>query len=233
MIINQLSNVQNAWLFYGVVIATMLLLRVPYIGAFLRSTTTLVHEMSHAFMAFIMGGSSGSMEINPDRSGSIKTAVKSRFGRVMVSLAGYIMTAAFVAMAFFFVKIGYYDWLLLILLLLGLIGLIFFVRNAFGVIWLIVFCTADVILMSYGSVNLKMWVSLIISLVMFAESVLSTVELVVVVAKNPSQGSDAKNLSNEIKVPAFLWATFIFILVGYISYLTIVWFFPYGEMLKF
>lgn len=232
MIINDISTQHSAWVFYGVLLGTMLLLRIPHVGTFLRSITTLIHEMAHAIMALIVGGTAGHMEIHEDRSGSIKTTVKSKFGRILVSLSGYILTALFVLMAFFLIKIEYYNWILVLLLIIALLGLLFFIRNAFGIIWLIAFCTANIILLSYGSTNLKMWTTLIITIVIFAESILSTFELMFIVVINPSQGGDAKNLANEIKIPAFLWALFILVVVSYISYVTIIEYFPYGTIIK-
>ena len=121
----------------------LILPRVPVIGKFFNIINTAIHEFGHALMALIMQGKVHKIELMRDTSGTTVTQCPTLAGNILVSLAGYPF-AAFAGWFFCYLNdVGYQTGLIIGLSILMIIMLIFWIRNWYGLIWIVLFCSLN------------------------------------------------------------------------------------------
>jgi hypothetical protein len=182
------------------------LTKIPYIGVYFKIANTLIHESGHAMMAFITNAQVLSVELFSDTSGTAVTKSKNKFGQFMISLAGYPFASAVAYIFFYLIK---NDQSLLVLYFLAgftTLNLIFFVRNKYGIFWLVTF----LILLGldfYFANDFVVFMSMtFIAGIILTESVYSTFELFVISLKDPKKSGDARNLATVAWLPSAFWA---------------------------
>jgi hypothetical protein len=213
-------------IFYLLIIASIILTRVPYIGKFFRVINTMIHECGHAFMALFMSGEVVKINLFSDTSGVAVTKVSGKIPRLLVSLAGYPFSAIMSFVIFYLLKEGYYTVALIVLMFFALISLIFFVRNFYGVFWIILFLLIGGAIVQINSLPLlTAWMVFLASLLL-TDAFISGFILLKISIVNPSGSGDAANLRKETHIPAWIWSLLFCIINGYFAYLTISMTFP-------
>ena len=185
--------------------------RIPYIGKYLRVVNTLVHESGHAVAALICSGEVYNVELFSDTSGTAVTKTKGKFGQFLVSIAGY--------------PFGEYRIVLYILACFSLLNLMFYVRNAYGIFWLITFTAIIFLVNFYGGEFLQYAFTAWLSGIMLFEALYSSIELVIIATKKSKAAGDAYSLERLTGVPSMLWALIFVAQSGYFIYLSINFFF--------
>jgi hypothetical protein len=99
-----------------------------------------------------------------------------------------------------------------------LINLILWVRNTFGMIWLLVMGSITTLIFLYGSIHVQYYFACFCASIVFFQSIYSTITLVVIAVNNPSKAGDAKNLKDFTYIPAIIWALLMMCLVCWVSY---------------
>jgi hypothetical protein len=198
-------SMKNEILFYSLVALSLLLSRLPYIGKFVRVTNTLIHESGHAVMALFTSGSVVSVDLFSDTSGNAVTRSSYLIGKILVALAGYFSSSLAALVLFYFLKAGYHSYILYALCAVAAINLLLWVRNAYGIVWLLLFIGVIA-----GSIYLKndkliYGLSVVFSGVVLWESLTTAIVILYLSAANPKQAGDAKNLKEFTRIPAVLW----------------------------
>jgi len=199
----------------------LLINRIPYIGKYFRIVNTLIHESGHAIAALITSGEVYTVELFSDTSGSATTKTQGKFARFFVSIAGYPFGSAVAYMLFFLISKDAYMYVFFILASISLLNLIFYVRNTFGIFWIVTFTAIILVVYFYGGEFLQYVVASLLSGIMLFEALYSSIELVKIAAKKPKTAGDAGNLQSLTGVPAILWALLFVAQSGFFIYLTV------------
>jgi len=213
-------------IFYILIIVSLILTRIPYIGKFFRVVNTMIHECGHAFMALFLSGEVVKINLFTDTSGVTVTKVRGKIPRLLVSFAGYPFSALVSFIIFYLIKDEYNTIALVVLLLFAVISLLFFVRNFYGIFWLIMFLIAGGVIVQLDSLTiLNAWMIFLASLLL-TDAFISGFILLKISIQNPAAAGDATNLKKETHIPAWIWSLLFCIINGYFAYLTVSLTFP-------
>ena len=213
-------------LFYLIIAVSLILTRVPYIGKFFRVVNTMIHECGHAFMALILSGEVIKINLMSDTSGSAVTKVKGKIPNLLVSVVGYPFSALMSFVIFFLIMNDFITVALIVLMAFAVISLLFFVRNSYGIFWLIMFLIIGCVIVQVNSpLILYAWMVFLASLLL-TEAFISGLILLKISVENPSGAGDAANLKKETHIPAWFWSLLFCIINGYLAYLTVSLTFP-------
>jgi hypothetical protein len=213
------------YILYALPVVVFIINRIPYIGKYLRVVNTLVHESGHAIAALICSGEVYNVELFSDTSGTAVTKTKGKFGQFLVSIAGYPFGSAVAFLLFYIISRGEYRIVLYILACFSLLNLTFYVRNAYGIFWLISFTAIIFVVNFYGGEFLQYVFTAWLSGIMLFEALYSSIELVMIASKKSKAAGDAYSLERLTGVPTILWALIFVAQSGYFIYLSIRLFF--------
>lgn len=191
---------------YIFVAIAVLLPRVPVIGKFFNIINTAIHESGHALMALLLQGKVHKIELMSDTSGTTTTQCKTAFGRVLISLMGYPFASALGLLCCYLCKVGYQEGTVVGLTILFLIMLVFWIRNAYGLVWVLLFTLLNGWLVYDNNELYINLAALLYAVVIVIESVSSTVILLILTVRDSSAAGDATNLAKTTHIPAFIWA---------------------------
>lgn len=216
---------KDPYILYTLFFTALLLLRVPFLGKFFRSVNTMIHESGHAVTALLTSGSVMTIDISSDASGAAKTKSKTRFGQILTSFAGYVFSSSIAYCMCYFIWSGKYTWALYFLTGLAIINLIFWVRNTYGIIWLLLFLGLSGYLV-YIKIPLYTKIfTIFLSSVIFLESIFTSVIICLLSFYNPEKAGDAKNLKEFTYIPVFVWGLIFLSQALFFAYLSIKLFF--------
>ena len=206
-------------LFWYLLALAFLLPRIPIVGKFFNIINTLFHELGHAFMALLLQGEVTKIQIFSDTSGVTVTKSKSAVAAFFISLAGYPFASIAAYIAWYLMKYHFAMWFILGLSLLFLIILIFFIRNIYGIIWVLLFTALNGLLIFYFKNDTYLEIAATFyALSMLIESIWSPIVLLYLSFTHPEQAGDAANLKNITHIPAFFWALLFVGFSGLVTY---------------
>lgn len=205
-------------------ISILLLIRIKNIGIVFRSVNTLIHELSHAFVAILTGGEVLEIKLNDNASGSCTTKSKGKFKSFLVSSAGYISSAIFSYLLFYSIGREWNQYIFYFFLIISIIALVFWIRNLYGIIWTLIFASINLslILIPNAITNYANYILLVFGLLIAIDNFLACITLLNLSIFSPKKASDAVNIAKKTHVPAFFWALFflaVSVFIGYKSYL--------------
>lgn len=198
---------QNRWFIIIVWTLLFLLLRYKPIGSVLRPINTMFHETGHALMTLLFSGKVVQINLFHD-SGVAFTAVSSWFGRFMVSLAGYPFASMAAWLQFYFYSKGMSYVCLYVYLGTAVINLLLWVRNSYGIIWLLLFIALNSCALYFKWEEPVCLMLFIFNSVLLLQSVWTALYLLYLCADDPKQAGDAANLRSMTFLPAVIWGAF-------------------------
>ncbi|MBQ4440950.1 MAG: M50 family metallopeptidase [Bacteroidales bacterium] len=213
-----LDFVKSNWLLVLFFALGFILPRIPVVGKFFNIINTALHEFGHALMALVTGGSVDKIELFRDTSGTTTTKSSSRFSAILVSLAGYPFAASVAWLSFYLIRQGAEQGLVIGLSILFVVMLLFWIRNWYGALWVVLFCVGNGLLLYYGEPDWLHYVALFYAVMILVESVTSTITIVVLAIRDGDKAGDATNLAKTTHVPAFFWALLFLAYTGWVSY---------------
>lgn len=218
--------------FYIYFIIAFLILRIPLLGKVLKVYNTLIHESAHAFMSLVFKGEIDKIDLFYDASGVTVTKNNGKFAAFFVSIAGYITPPLLVLAMLILIKYGYNNAIFYFLFSLIMINLILFVRNLYGILWLI--ANAVIIFLCINNTNtlVMFHISVALSSLILAESILSTIILLKISIKSPNKAGDATNLQKLTYLPAIIWSVLFLAISLIILYFIIINIFPLSPIIK-
>lgn len=212
-------------LFISVSAGALLLTRIPYAGPFFRVINTMVHESAHALMALLSSGQVQHIELFHDTSGLAVTKLKNRFSGILVSLAGYVAASATASLLFYLLTLGREQWILYLLCGLCALNLLFWVRNLYGILYVIALGAACACAAWYAVPLLSKCLAVLLASLLLSESVFSTWTVFYLSISRPRESGDAYQLQQLTYIPAFFWGLFFFLQSLFFLYLVIALFF--------
>lgn len=175
-------------------------------SSFFRNLDTMVHEFGHAVVTLALSGKVMYIELYANHSGVTYSTMTKSWAVLPVSLAGY-MTASLFAWFLFSAYSRQKQRLgLQVITVLAVLSLVLFVRNGFGVTWLLGFILVTVLALALAPRWLRDFYYLLLAFLCLEESVFGPISLVIYAWMNPSQAGDATNLASYTGVPAIVWA---------------------------
>lgn len=213
-----LDFVRSNWVLLLFIALGFLLPRIPVVGKFFNIINTALHEFGHALMALVTGGSVDKIELFNDTSGTTTTKSGSRFSAFLVSVTGYPFAASVAWLSFYLIKQGAEQGLVIGLSILFAVMLLFWIRNWYGALWVVLFCVGNGLLLYYGEPEWLHYVALFYAVMILMESITSTVTIVVLAIRDGDKAGDATNLAKTTHVPAFFWAILFLAYTGWVCY---------------
>lgn len=202
-------------------ILALVLLRIPKVGRFFRVVNTLFHEDGHAIIALLTSGSVDKINLFADTSGTCVYRPKNKIAEFLVLLAGYVASSASAYGMFWFLHHQHNDWFLYSFAgVLGL-NLILWVRNKYGVFWILFFGLLIAACIYLQNNILNFYFLFFISALNLVESVYSTLVILYVSAEEPSQAGDARGLRQLTFIPAIIWALLFVAQAGFFTVLVL------------
>ena len=212
--------------FYIILVVSIILTRTPFVGKYFRIVNTMIHESGHALVALITSAQVLQINLFTDTSGSAVTKSSNWFSKFFTSFAGYPSSALAALLFFYLIKQQHYIYIIYGLGALAVINLIFFVRNAYGLFWLVTFIIISGTLIYFNDDFSLFSVSVFFSFIVLTDAFISAIHLFIICFKTPDKSGDAKNLSTLTYIPALIW-TLVFLAINtIIIYYTIINYFP-------
>jgi hypothetical protein len=213
-------------LFYILLLVALLLTRIPVLGKYFRSVNTLVHEAGHAFMTLLLSGEVIAVNIFADTSGTTVTKAKNKPAQALIALAGYPVSALTGLLCLNLYYHGYHLSILFILSSITLIIMILSLRNMYGLFWAGTFVVLNLLLIYFNNKTLIFAFSTFYAVIIFTDSIISSVVLLVLSVKQPKKAGDATNLQKITKIPVAIWALLMLAFTLFISWLAVTNYFP-------
>ena len=213
-------------IFYILLITALLLTRIPVLGKYYRSVNTLVHEAGHAFVTLLLSGEVIAVNLFADTSGTTLTKAKSKFAQAIIALAGYPVSALMGWLCIFLLFHGYYLYILFILTSIALIIMILSLRNMYGLFWAGTFVVLNLLMIYFNNKTLIYTFAAFYSVIIFTDAIISSFVLLVLSLKQSKKAGDATNLQKITKVPAAIWAILMLAFTLFISWLSVINYFP-------
>lgn len=220
-----MDSQEYALAFYGIMLLSIIGIRLPRIGRYIRVANTMMHESGHALMALLLNGKVLNIELFDDTSGTAKTS-SGKLAGFFIALSGYTFSSISAYLLFYLLHHQLISLVLWILGSFALLNLIFFVRNRFGMFWLLCFTSLMAASIYYPYELLKWLSAFIFSMIILSDSVFSALVLFYISIKNASGAGDAWILRQKTSVPTILWSLLFLLFAGLVAYLTVTRFFP-------
>ena len=99
-------------------------------------------------------------------------------------------------------------------------------KNAYGLFWAGTFVVLNLLLIYFNSNSILYVFAAFYTLIIFTDSIFSSLILLLLTIKQPKKAGDATNLHKITKIPAMVWAILFLAFTLFISWLSIVMYFP-------
>jgi hypothetical protein len=177
-------------------------------SSFFRNLDTMVHEFGHAVVTLALSGQVQRIELYANHSGVTLSAISQArsWSIIPVALAGYTTASVFAWFLFSAFARGKQQIGFLVMIAISTISLLLFVRNGFGIMFLIGFIALTIIMMAIPLKWLRNFYYLLLAFLCLEESVFGPIYLIQAASRNTRQAGDATNLALHTGVPTMVWA---------------------------
>jgi len=194
------------------IVIAYVFLKLPIFGKYVSVVNTLFHEVGHALMALLTGGQVEKIELFSNSEGVAWSSNRFWLGRVLTSLAGYPTASATSFLFLYLISKGDYIYVFIILIAVLVFSFIFWIRNLYGLLWVITFTALFTLLALYGSEVLVSNILLIITSIIFVESITTSFDILKLSFSQPTRAGDATSLwKSIIFIPSPIWGVLFFV----------------------
>lgn len=183
-----------------------LLMRWGKGGMVFRVYNTLFHELGHAVVSLATSGNVHRIELFSNAGGVAVTSNKTWISRFLVSMAGYPFAAVTGWLMLTQTNLLSEQFLAYTILGIYILSLVLWVRNKYGIVWLIVnsgLVGAAIYFRQEHWANVYFFV---VGSFILIESIWSCLVLLYIAAENPGEAGDAQNLRELTFLPSIIWA---------------------------
>lgn len=197
--------VTNWYLYFFIV---YIILSIPKVNVYFAALNTMFHEMGHAVVCLCFQGRVKKISLFPNTEGEIIKATGSWLARLFISYAGYTFSPLVAYLSVYLVSMGMYTELLYGLIAVATVNLLLWVRNLYGVFWLVSFSGLcfSVLYFEAAIVAFVYFVSALLVI----ESVRSAFIIFLLSFRHSKNAGDATQLAKSTMIPAFVWGTLFF-----------------------
>jgi hypothetical protein len=177
-----------------------------------RNVITIVHEAGHALIAVLAGRRLQGIRLHSDTSGvTVSRGKPTGPGMVLTSLAGY-PAPALLGLAFAALVVSNRNTVLLALAALLLLAVLVMVRNAYGVLSVVVTAGVLAVVALVAGPGVQAWLVYLITWFLLFGGVRPVFELQAKRHRGAARDSDADQLARLTGVPALLWVLILFVM---------------------
>jgi hypothetical protein len=213
-------------IFYIFLALSIIISRLPIVGKYFVGINTLIHETGHALVALFLSGKVHKIDLSSDASGSVLTSTDNKFKTFLVSIVGYPFSSFTAYIFFYLIHKQAYDYVLFIIISIAILNLILYVRNWYGIFWLLSFLIISGLIIYLKIQMLLFGFVLLCSFIILSDSILSAIILLIISVKTPKLAGDAKNLADLTHLPAVFWSLLFLATSLIIGYKAVISFFP-------
>jgi hypothetical protein len=196
----------------------LLLPRIPVIGKWFNIINTAIHELGHALMTLCLEGNVKKIELFNDASGTTTTSTKTKFGSFLVAFIGYPFASAVSYFIFFLLNAGYEKGFLLGISILFLFMLLLWIRNIYGFVWILAFCSINGYLVYINNVDYIHIAALLYAVFIAVDALISALIVLFFSIKQKDKAGDTTLLKKTTGVPAFIWGLIFAGFAGFVFY---------------
>ncbi|TDQ42232.1 M50 family metallopeptidase [Aureibacillus halotolerans] len=200
------------WKVVAASVLIFVLLYVPGVQAILRTWNTIVHESGHALMAVIVGGQVSSIQLFADLTGVTRSWTSTGWPMIVVSLSGYLTSSAVLLLFAWLWRKKAYNVLLGIAGVLVFANGVFWVRNPYGLLWIIGFLVLVGLLFWKGNRSWLAFTSFGLTLTLLVDSVRAAFDIFILSLFRSGSAGDASLLAQTTFVPALVWGLLFLII---------------------
>lgn len=213
-------------LFYILLLAAVLLARIPVLGKYFRSVNTMIHEAGHAFATLLLNGEVISVNLFADTSGNTITKSKNKFSQLIISLSGYLFSSIFAILCTYLIYKQLYIYILFILTSIALLLVILSIKNTYGLFWAGTFIILNLLIIYFDNGIALFGLSTFYALVILSDSVISAHVVFVLSIRQPKKAGDTTNLYKVSGIPAFFWGFLFMAVATFVAYIAVTKHFP-------
>jgi hypothetical protein len=195
---------------YLYILAAVIITFIPLLKSLFGTVHTLVHESGHAIASLLTSGKVYSISLYRTTEGVAYTSSRSWVSSVIVTYAGYTFASVVSVLSFYLIAEGHVLVLFYSFLGLAIINLLLWVRNFYGVIWLLFFIGSCVLLMYFQLRLVKEIVVYFLSSIVLVHSLLASITIFLLSMSNRQNAGDAYGLQKLTYIPAFVWGFLFF-----------------------
>ncbi len=185
-------------------VSALLTQLLPF-SSFFRNLNTMIHEFGHAAATLLLSGKVMYIHLYEDHSGVTLSEITTGWSIIPIALAGYITASVFAVYLFRCYHKGKIREGLAMITLLAVLSLVLFVRNGYGMLWLVGFISLNSVLMLFPSRFLTTVYFLLIAFLTLEESVFTAAQILMLSWLEPEKAGDAANLAQATGIPAIAW----------------------------
>ena len=193
--------------------------RIPVIGNYVKSPNTMFHEDGHAVMSLLTFGRVYKIDLFYNTEGLATTGSRWWVGRTLTTLAGYPFASFMAFVFFYFFTQERYDLLFYGFAGIVVLNLVLWVRNFYGIIWLLSFAGIFGGLYYLGdAVYIEGFLKLM-GAILFVESIASSFTIMKLSFIQPNDAGDATSMRKHTMISARVWGLLFFIQSLFFGYL--------------
>lgn len=207
--------------FYVFMAVCLILPRIPVAGKYFSIINTGIHELGHALMTLLLDGRVIRVELRNDTSGiTASSDIRGKLAAFLVAVSGYTAASAAALLAARLMDMHLGAALLTGLTMTFFVMLVFWTRNAYGIVWTVSFCALNCYLI-YTENRFLDYFALFCSTLMLTESFFSAFEQLLITIRKPSTPCDATNLAKITGIPSVIWSFLFVALAALCCYLAV------------
>ncbi|MDT8861559.1 M50 family metallopeptidase [Alkalihalobacillus sp. MEB130] len=178
---------------------------IPIIRSLFGTIHTLIHESGHAIATLLTSGKVYSISLFSTTDGVAYTASTSRFRSIIVAYAGYTFASFMALISFYLITSGNVMLLFYVFLSFAIINLCLWVRNFFGILWLLFYVIGCSFMIYFQLDSIKEMVVHLLASIILVQSVLASIAIFLLSITHSKSAGDATNLQKLTYIPAFIW----------------------------
>lgn len=178
---------------------------IPF-NSFFRYLDTMIHEFGHALTTLVLSGKVMYIELYADHSGVTYSMLSKPWSKIPVGLSGYMTASVFAWFLFAMYAKGKQRQGLLAITALAVLSLALFVRNGYGIAWLLGFIALNIVVITLAGKSIGNFYYMLIAFLSLEESVYGPFSLVMYSFMSPGRAGDATLLQQATLLPAPIWA---------------------------
>ncbi|MCZ8513934.1 M50 family metallopeptidase [Paenibacillus filicis] len=217
-----MSNLIKTILF--LVVSAFLTHLIPF-SDFFRNLDTMIHEFGHAAVTLLLSGKVMYIELFSNHSGVTYSQVTRHWSLIPIALAGYMTASLFAVFLFRQRAKGRQRFGLQVMTVIAIVALAFFIRNEFGVMWVLGFIVLNTVMLTFMPRWLCDLYYLLVAFLTLEESVFGPFSLILYALQDPAQAGDATNLAKVTPIPSVGWAVFFTLFALWCAMRALRWFF--------
>jgi len=202
-------------------ILALIISHLPIIGRYISMINTLIHENGHALAALLVNGKVYSIKLFQNTSGEAVTGRRGWFSSIVISYAGYTFSSVVVYICFMLLNKGLFIGILYGFLVIASLNLLLWIRNIYGVCWLVSFILLCGWIIYSEQAGLQTFFAYFLSCILLIQSVSSAFQIFMLSIVQRKSAGDASSLANYTKLPAVLWGFLFFLQATYVAYIAI------------